>query len=194
MTLLPEFPDSGAIEMVSYQSQWPAEFEALKADLEQSLGSLALQIDHIGSTSIPGLAAKDIIDIQVTVANLKAPELLICLRQSEYILFESYRDQIEGLANDSNQLDKLFLKNKPSQRRANIHIRQAGLLNQAYPLLFRDYLRHHPAEREIYSLLKHRIAEIFPTQIEGYLYIKDPLMDLIYLQAQRWADQSQRPL
>ena len=57
------------IEIVEYREQWPAEFRAIAGDLRRRLGPLALRIDHIGSTSVPGLAAKDRIDIQVTVAS-----------------------------------------------------------------------------------------------------------------------------
>ncbi len=190
MTAL-KFPITAAIEIKTYQTHWPAEFDRIKIDLEQLIGSLALRIDHIGSTSVPGLAAKDIIDIQITVASLESQELIELLRKSEYELLENYRDQIETWPLNSPQLAKLFLKNKPGQRRANIHIRQAGFINQEYALLFRDYLRQHPEACDIYCLLKQRISQIFPRQIEGYYYLKDPLMDLIYLQAKFWAQKTE---
>ena len=58
------------VEIVTYKSSWPSEFTQIASTLRQGLGDLALRIDHIGSTSVPGLAAKDIIDIQITVAAL----------------------------------------------------------------------------------------------------------------------------
>src|SRR5512137_3047985 len=58
------------VEIIPYQDRWPAEFQAIASDLRRALGPLALRIDHIGSTSVPGLAAKDVIDIQITVAAL----------------------------------------------------------------------------------------------------------------------------
>src|SRR5829696_3942945 len=57
------------IEIYDYQTRWPVEFRELAAKLRSALGDLALRIDHIGSTSVPGLAAKDRIDVQVTVAD-----------------------------------------------------------------------------------------------------------------------------
>ena len=58
------------IEIIEYQKSWPIEFKDIGNALRNRLGNLALRIDHIGSTSVPGLAAKDIIDIQVTAAVL----------------------------------------------------------------------------------------------------------------------------
>jgi len=58
-----------------YNLLWPSEFENIRQALQETLGSLALRIDHIGSTSVPGLAAKDVIDVQVTVAGL-SPEII----------------------------------------------------------------------------------------------------------------------
>ena len=58
--------------IIPYQPAWPAEFQAIAAAQRQALGGLALRIDHIGSTSVPGLPAKDVIDVQVSVAALEA--------------------------------------------------------------------------------------------------------------------------
>ena len=60
------------IEIVSYRVEWPAEFEGVASVLRAGLGTLALRIDHIGSTAVPGLSAKNIIDIQVTVNTLSS--------------------------------------------------------------------------------------------------------------------------
>ena len=187
---LPEFPITAPIQIAPYQKQWPFEFDSIRQDLDDLLGPLALRIDHIGSTSIPDLAAKDIIDIQITVADLFSVELLTRLQNADYELKANYRDELEGLAEDHPQLAKHFMKNKSGGRRANIHVRQAGYLNQEYALLFRDYLRCHAFERDVYCKIKQRLSEIFPSQIEGYLYIKDPVMDLLYNQAKRWAKQT----
>ena len=59
------------IEIIPYTDRWPEEFESIRSELGRALGDLALRIDHIGSTSVPGLAAKDIIDVQVAVAALE---------------------------------------------------------------------------------------------------------------------------
>ena len=80
---------------------------------------------------------------------------------------------------------RLSCKNGTAGKRiTHIHIRQNGRFNQQYPLLFRDYLRTHDIMRQGYATIKSRLAEIFPNSIEGYLYIKDPLMDMIFATAQ----------
>lgn len=75
------------IMIVPYQSTWSQEFLTLGGVLRQALGELALRIDHIGSTSVPSLAAKDVIDIQVTVATL-ALAVEQALNQAGYIRLE----------------------------------------------------------------------------------------------------------
>ena len=79
------------VEIVPYQPGWPEEFKILGARLRQSLGRLALRIDHIGSTSIPGMAAKDVIDIQVTVAVLNEP-LRLAMNSIGYVQREALTD------------------------------------------------------------------------------------------------------
>lgn len=185
------FPTSRPVHIVPYQNQWPQDFIELKAQLQETFGPLAQQIDHIGSTSVPGLAAKDIIDIQVSVTDLQAPALHSLLTQLEashsYRVRRDLQDELTGLPEDSPELKKCFMATLPPQRAANIHIRQIGKQNQRYALLFCAFLRENPAEAQIYSLLKQRMATLFPESIEGYLYLKDPVMDLLYLQAEHWA-------
>lgn len=58
------------VEIFSYNPNWPIEFKTIASTVRNGLGDLALRIDHIGSTAVPGLAAKDVLDIQISVANL----------------------------------------------------------------------------------------------------------------------------
>ncbi|GIK56365.1 MAG: hypothetical protein BroJett015_20280 [Chloroflexota bacterium] len=157
--------------------------------MRQVLRDTAVCIDHIGSTSIPDLPAKDIIDMQVTVADLDDPAIVEKLVGAGYEMRLEYgRDEYIGISNpDSLELRKRYCREPEGQRRTNIHIRQDGRFNQRYPLLFRDYLRAHPIMRDGYALIKMRLAEIFPDSIEGYLYIKDPLMDMLFAAVQEWA-------
>ena len=68
---------TGPIVITEYQSRWPAEFAELAVRLRRAAGDLALRIDHIGSTSVPGLAAKDVIDVQVTVADVTVNAIIV---------------------------------------------------------------------------------------------------------------------
>lgn len=184
-----EFPQSRPIEIIPYQSSWVEEFSQIGTALRRALGQTAVRIDHIGSTAVPGLPAKDIIDIQVTVADLHDAAIAAKLSESGFQLREGIlRDNFLGISDpESTDLEKRYGREKEGGRRSHIHIRQDGRFNQRYPLLFRDYLRAHNIMRQGYATIKMRLAEIFPNSIDGYLYIKDPLMDMIFAAAQDWA-------
>ncbi|HRQ40728.1 MAG TPA: GrpB family protein [Chloroflexota bacterium] len=184
-----QFEKSRPIIVSPYQPRWVDEFQEIGGRLRQVLADTAVRIDHIGSTSIPDLPAKDIIDIQITVADLDDPAVVEKLARSGYQLRPEYgRDEYIGIPDpDSPELRKRLCREPEGSRRSHIHIRQDGRFNQRYPLLFRDYLRTHPIMRDGYALIKMRLAEIFPDSVDGYLYIKDPLMDMLFAAAQEWA-------
>ncbi len=175
------------LEIIPYQSSWVADFREIAARLRHGLGSMALRIDHIGSTSVPGLAAKDVIDIQITVAAL-TPELLQAMVALGYTQPEGvWRDHRPAHApGPEADWEKWFFRPPAGQRRTNTHVRVAGRANQRYPLLFRDYLRTHPATAEAYAELKQRLAQNL-ANADTYPEVKDPAVDLIYLAAEEWA-------
>ena len=80
-----------AIAIVPYDDRWPAEFRRIGTSLREALDDLALRIDHIGSTAVPGLAAKDIVDVQVTVAALDAAAIAAALAPLGYALATASR-------------------------------------------------------------------------------------------------------
>ena len=176
------------IIITDYNPAWPDEFEVIKLSLCQILGSLALWIDHIGSTAVPGLGAKDVIDIQVTVKEL-APEITQKLLQAGYNHWEIIRHDHVPPGEDDNpqRWIKFFFNQPPGGRRANIHVRVDGNPNQRYPLLFRDYLRAHPNSAHSIEQIKREIAKRHADDIDAYYDIKDPVYDLIWDAALDWA-------
>jgi len=178
------------VTIIDYQERWPTEFQEFAKELRQTLGELALRIDHIGSTSVSGLAAKDIIDIQVTVADFSDE-----LRQLITVLgywhhSEVTQDHCPATAKaDENEWKKWYFREADGNRRVHIHVRLPGRLNQRYPLLFRDYLRAHPAMADSYAELKRRLA-IHLADPGMYPEVKDPAVDLIYFPAEEWASQT----
>ena len=90
------------------------------------------------------------------------------------------------MAPDGPELRKQYFREPEGERRTHIHVREAGRLNQRYALLFRDNLRAEGAPRQAYETVKRRLAGIYPDDIDGYLAIKDPVMDLIYVRAEHW--------
>ena len=175
------------VEIIPFQSSWPAEFRLIASRLRQGLGDLALRIDHIGSTSVPNLAAKDVIDIQITVASL-SQELLQAMSDLGYTKDAGLRRDHPpaGLGGDQADWEKWYFDAPPGQRRTHTHVRVAGRANQRYALLFRDYLRSHPATAESYAELKRRLAQNLADP-QTYPEVKDPAVDLIYLAAEEWA-------
>ena len=175
------------VEIILYQDRWPAEFQAIAADLRRALGELALRIDHIGSTSVPGLPAKDVIDIQITVAAL-TETVRSAMATAGYTLKPGpYRDhRPPNAVGPDAEWDKWRFSPPAGQRRTNTHMRVQGQANQRYPLLFRDYLRAHPATAQAYAELKRRLAQHLADP-RMYPEVKDPAVDLIYLAAEDWA-------
>ncbi len=184
-------PDS--IEIVPYRDQWPDEFRALARRLREGLGEMALRIDHIGSTSVPGLAAKDVVDIQVTVASLEPIEpIQQGLVRAGFALWEDIGEDHRPPGEEGPDEDwrKCYAREAPGQKRTHVHIRAAGRRNQRYALLFRDYLRAHPLMAEAYARLKYQIAAFHPDDRIAYVEIKDPAVDLIALPAEEWAERT----
>lgn len=179
------------VEIVEYDSAWPAEFAALAQALRAAVGALALRIDHIGSTSVPGLAAKDRIDIQLTAGGLDdVPAVEAALVPLGYTLAgQLSRDHAPpGWVGSAEQWNKRFFRAPPAQRPTNLHVRAAGRANQRYPLLFRDYLRAHPASAAAYAELKRRLAAGLRDP-DDYPDVKDPACDIIMAAAEDWAIQ-----
>ena len=176
------------ISQVSYRKEWPAEFLQIGRTLRAALGDLALRIDHIGSTSVPGLAAKDVIDIQITATGLE-PALEEGLRGLGYSRIERIvSDHIPpGQAEQVGDWAKWVFRPPAGQREMNLHIRLAGKPNQRYPILFRDYLRTHPAVADAYAQIKSALARLHPDDHDAYYDVKDPVCDIIVEAAEAWA-------
>jgi GrpB-like predicted nucleotidyltransferase (UPF0157 family) len=178
------------ISITASRPSWITEFQEIATALRAGLGDVAQRIDHIGSTSVPQLCAKDVIDLQITVARFDVG-IAEQLRRLGFV----QRPEIEGdhtppgYAGPSSDWAKLFFVQPNGQRRINIHVRQSGRPNQRYALLFRDYLVAHPPAAAAYGQLKRHLAEFLDSE-DAYADIKDPAVDLIYFAAEEWASQS----
>jgi GrpB-like predicted nucleotidyltransferase (UPF0157 family) len=178
------------VAIVDYDPTWPDQFEQLAAALRRHLGEAAVAIDHVGSTAVPGLAAKDVIDVQVTVASLAdADRLAPAFRQAGYAATPYRHDhRPAGDAGDPGLWEKRLWQSPPgARRRVNVHVRVAGWPNQRYALLFRDYLRAHPRAAAAYARLKRGLAEHLGDDLGAYTELKDPACDLIVVAAEDWA-------
>lgn len=173
----------------SYSPAWPGEFRQVAAAIRGALGPRAVRIDHIGSTSVPGMPAKDIIDVQVAVTALD-PEVVAALRAAGFELRPFDHDhRPPGVDGPPDDWAKRLLVEPPGQRRVNVHIRVEGNPNQRYALLFRDYLRTHPEAATAYGAFKRGLAGL-SLETGVYADIKDPVCDLIMVSAEEWANRT----
>ena len=163
--------------IVSYDPAWPGLFAELGRELRVGLGDIALRIDHIGSTSVPGLAAKPVIDVQVSVA---AFEPLTAFKQPLERLGYVYRA-------DDPERTKRYFREPPGRRRTHVHVRRAGSFSEQWALLFRDYLRAHRDVAAEYEAVKRRLAVRFRDDRHAYTNAKVPFMWEVIRRADEWA-------
>ena len=172
------------IEIVPYKDSWPQDFGEIGSSLRAVLGDAALAIHHIGSTSVPGLAAKDVIDVQVTLSSLE-DSLRFRLEGAGFVWREIANDHCPpGMNLEPQELEKRYAQ---LPKRANIHLRVQGRFNQRYALLCRDYLRSHPMAANAYAEIKRQLARKFPEDADSYYDIKDPVFDVLMAGAEDWA-------
>jgi GrpB-like predicted nucleotidyltransferase (UPF0157 family) len=176
------------ITIEPYRPTWSDEFQAIGETLRQALGDLAVRIDHIGSTAILGLAAKDLIDVQITVRSF-APGLDEALGRAGYQRIERItQDHLPPGVSDIAEWTKRFYKPPAPGRSVNVHARLDGRANQRYALLFRDYLRARPAMAEAYARVKRGLVAHCMDSEDAYYDVKDPVCDLIMGGAEAWAE------
>jgi GrpB-like predicted nucleotidyltransferase (UPF0157 family) len=178
------------VEIVDYQPRWPAEFAEIAAKLRGAFGPLAPAIHHMGSTSVPGLAAKDVIDLQIAVASLDPLEpLQAALEAAGYRLRADIQNDHVPIGADPDPAlwRKRYGGAPDGARRTHLHIRQLGLPNHRYAVLFRDYLRASPSAAANYALVKRELAARHAADVDAYYAVKDPVCDLILDAAERWA-------
>jgi len=137
------------LSIVTYDPGWPAAFAAEAARLRVALGRVALRIDHHGSTAVPGLAAKPIIDIQISVISLQP--------------LSAYGSKLEGIGyvhvpSPDDSFCPFFHRPLQWPHTHHVHVVERGGDEERRTLAFRDYLRNHPAVAREYEDLKRRIA------------------------------------
>ena len=164
--------------IVDYDPRWPAMFDAERQRLAHALGGLAIAIEHNGSTSVPGLAAKPIIDIQISVASLQplAP-LVAALAPLGYIHVPHADDAFCP-----------FLHRPAAWPHTHhVHLVEAGGVEERRTLAFRDYLRTHPDAARDYERLKRALAAkteaADPASREAYANAKTDFIEAIIRQA-----------
>jgi dephospho-CoA kinase len=180
------FPDELAhpVTVTAYDPAWPAEFERLAARLADALGGSFVAVDHVGSTSVPGLPAKDCVDAQVRVPDVDAEVYVPPMAALGFRCRPEPWNRSETSA--GVEASKLVFAPPAGARPVNVHFRRDGGPNARYALLFRDYLRADTRAREGWGAFKQRLAVSVPDLL-AYGQIKAPATEVLMAGAERWA-------
>ncbi|OAH15315.1 dephospho-CoA kinase/protein folding accessory domain-containing protein [Streptomyces jeddahensis] len=170
--------------MVDYRPEWPREFERLAELLHEALGDLPVAIDHVGSTSVPGLPAKDCIDVQVRMRSIDEARVVALFAAIGFRCRPEPWNRSE--ASGGIHCRKLVFAPPIGARSCNVHLRESTGPNARYALLFRDYLRADEPARRAWGAFKHRLAVSVPGLMD-YGQIKAPATDVLMAAAERWA-------
>jgi dephospho-CoA kinase len=180
-------PARGSPKLVSYDPAWPAAAVRLIARLRLAGAS---RVDHIGSTSVPGLAAKDVIDLQVTVASLAdADALSEPLARAGFVPLPRFtQDTPHPPDLDPAHWRKRMAATADPGRWCNVHLRVEGSPGWRAALLFRDWLRASPGPRADYLAMKEQAATEHATATIGdYADAKEPWFEKAFTEMERWA-------
>jgi GrpB-like predicted nucleotidyltransferase (UPF0157 family) len=178
------------VSVVDYDGEWPARAAALATFVIDAGAGVVTRVEHIGSTAIPGMAAKDVIDLQARVADLDraVAALDAPLAAAGFIRLPWDRDHVPaGWSDDPERwVKRLWARREHPDGDVNLHVRLAGSPNERLALLFRDWFRARPDAVPAYASFKRALAAQVD-DIDVYSDIKDPVVDLVVAVAQPWA-------
>jgi GrpB-like predicted nucleotidyltransferase (UPF0157 family) len=172
------------IEIVAYDPTWPALYEAEATRLREVFGPELIAIHHIGSTAVPDLPAKPIIDIMIVIRDIR--------RIAEFdvgMVGLGYRVRGECLDAFGTPGRFYFSKDTDRVRTHQAHVMQLGHPEIEEKLAFRDYLRAHPQEAAAYADLKRRLAAENTQGIAEYIQGKDAFVKALSQRAMAWRGQ-----
>ena len=160
------------VVVLPYDAGWARDFERIAGELRPALGDLALAIEHVGSTSVPGLSAKPIIDIDVVIEDASRLEAAIAA-----LAAVGYRH--EGDLGIPGR-EAFGYEGKEHLRKHHLYVCPRDSAELRRHLAFRDYLRAHPEAADEYGRVKAAGAALCPEDIDGYIAHKAPFIEDIY--------------
>lgn len=173
-TVGPRQPLNSTIYLAPYDPAWPSLFTRLKKQIQEALGDDILLLEHVGSTSVPGLSAKPIIDMVMAVAD-SSNEVAYVKPLEE----KGYRLRIR----EPDWYEHRLLK--PPEVQANLHVFSAGCPEIEQMVLFRDWLRNHADERLLYEATKRDLAARTWKYTQNYADAKSEVVQAILARARR---------
>ncbi len=165
-------PPTEPVVLVEYDPEWPRLFAREEARIREALGATALGIEHAGSTSVPGLAAKRIIDIVLVVPDsADEPAYVPALEAAGYVLRVREPDWFEHRVL------------KGTEPKVNLHVFSPGCPEVERMLLFRDHLRRDPRDRDLYERTKRELAQRDWKYVQHYADAKSDVVEEILARA-----------
>ena len=159
------------VVVLPYDEKWKQNFMDIKTELSQALGDIAVSIEHVGSTSVEGLAAKPIIDIDVVVKIEKISDAVLALAGIGYI----HEGDLGIPGREAFAFD-----GKEHLQDHHLYVCPEDSMELKRHLAFRDYLRMHPEAVDEYSKIKMEAAALYPENIDKYMEYKAPVIEKIY--------------
>jgi GrpB-like predicted nucleotidyltransferase (UPF0157 family) len=164
------------IEVHPYNPEWPETFERWSSRLAGCLAGAATRIEHVGSTAVPGLDAKPIVDIQVSVERLGDEQLYVPGCEAAGLQFRLRDDE-----------RRFFRPPSGAVREVHVHVCEVGSSWEREHLLFRDFLRTHPDARDAYAATKRHAAGVWRDDSMAYTEAKSGIILDTLDSAERWA-------
>jgi GrpB-like predicted nucleotidyltransferase (UPF0157 family) len=166
-----------AIRIVDYDPEWPARARREMRRIGHALGSVAARLEHVGSTAVPGLASKPIVDLQLSVAAIEPRDAYVGpLERLGYLFVPA-----------PEAPDYHFFARPPERPRSHhLHVCEAGSEHEHRHLAVRDYLRAHGDEAASYEALKRDVAARHPADRLAYIEGKDEFVTALEARALRW--------
>jgi GrpB-like predicted nucleotidyltransferase (UPF0157 family) len=157
------------VHVADYDPRWPATFEQLSGQISAALGALAMRVEHIGSTAVPGLAAKPIIDLDVVIGSrADLPAVIAKLRPLGY-----------WPQGDLGVPGREAFNNPPGAPPHHLYVCAADNTELARHLAFRDFMRTHPETARAYGELKRSLASRFRNDRDAYTEAKTAFIDAV---------------
>jgi putative glutamine amidotransferase len=161
-------------EIVPYDDEWPLRFEEEAARVREALGDQVVRIDHVGSTSVPGLAAKPIVDIQVSLRSLEPRRAYV-----PALATLGYRCLVDPIGPDHEYASR----DVDGARSFHLHLTTPGSDWERRHLAFRDWLRDNQEDADAYAALKRDLARALPNDLHTYTERKGALIRAIEARA-----------
>ncbi len=160
------------VTVIPYDKTWKSSFEDIKTEIENAIGDLIVAIEHIGSTSVEGMSAKPIIDIDVVIR--------------DYSVFDAVVSKLEtiGYIHEGNLgimgREAFKYSDKPHLQKHHLYVCPKDSEELHRHITFRDFLKSNPEAVKKYSSVKETAAGMFPDDIDKYIEYKTPCIEELY--------------